>query len=426
MLFLSRRRTLTALVLLAVASIPPPTFAAENLSPLGIAPDWTSLERYQKTITRDDFKRLLESVYCARGVSEELIKIEDASVRILTNKSPRAYFTLRFAEGETTRKPLARRWATLQSLPPKKPSGPLSDIRITLDPGHIGGKWARMEERWFQVNDSAPVQEGDMTLQVAQLLATRLKELGARVSLVRDKLEPVTPRRPSDFEELAKKILKKGGFAHPREDFEGPADPEKEHTVRWQTELLFYRNSEIRRRAKIVNTRLRPDLVLCLHFNAEAWGDPRNPELVEKNHLHALVNGAYLPLELEFDDDRFEMIRRLLSRTYDEEVGLAEKLTEKLAAKTGLPPYEYVTDNVTKVGSSGYVYARNLMATRLYTCPVVYLEPYVMNSREVFARVQAGDYEGTQTIDGKEQPSIFREYVDGVVDGLLDYYKTRP
>ena len=67
----------------------------------------------------------------------------------------------------------------------------------------------------------------------------------------------------------------------------------------------------------------------------------------------------------------------------------APGLTEKLAAKIGLPAYEYVTDNVTKVGPSGYVYARNLMATRLYACPVVYLEPYVMNSREVFARVQA-------------------------------------
>ena len=426
MFSLSQRRTLAALVLLIAAAVPLRIFAAANLSPLSVAPDWTTLEKYQETITHDDFKRLLEGVYCTRGVPEELIKIEDASARILITKSPRAYFKLWFAESEMKSQPLARKWKTAQSLPPKKPSGPLSDIRIALDPGHIGGKWAKMEERWFQVNGSSPVQEGDMTLHVAQLLAPRLRELGARVTLVRDKLEPVTSKRPSDFEELAKKILKKGGFAHPREDFEGPADPEKEHTVRWQTEILFYRNSEIRRRAKIVNTRLRPDLVLCLHFNAEAWGDPRNPELVEKNHLHALVNGAYLPPELEFDDERFEMIRRLLSRTYDEEIGLAEKLTEKLAAKTGLPAYEYVTDNVTKVGPSGYVYARNLMATRLYACPVVYLEPYVMNSQEVFARVQAGDYDGVQTIEGKERPSIFREYVEGVVDGLLDYYKARP
>ena len=68
----------------------------------------------------------------------------------------------------------------------------------------------------------------------------------------------------------------------PRENFDGPADPEKEQTIGWQRELLFYRNSEIRRRASLVNYRLRPDLVLCLHFNAEPWGDPSHPKLVRK------------------------------------------------------------------------------------------------------------------------------------------------
>jgi len=46
------------------------------------------------------------------------------------------------------------------------------------------------------------------------------------------------------------------------------------------------------------------------------------------------------------------------------------------------------------------VYARNLLATRLYRCPVVYCEPYVMNSNDVFARIQAGDYEGMRNING--------------------------
>ena len=80
----------------------------------------------------------------------------------------------------------------------------------------------------------------------------------------------------------------------PREDFDGPDDPVKDQTVRWQSEILFYRSSEIRHRAKLVNTQLHPDLVLCLHFNAEAWGDERNPTLIDKNHLHLLVNGSYL------------------------------------------------------------------------------------------------------------------------------------
>jgi hypothetical protein len=43
--------------------------------------------------------------------------------------------------------------------------------------------------------------------------------------------------------------------------------------VQWQSEKLFYRVSEIHARAKKVNNTIKPDLVLCLHYNAEAWGD---------------------------------------------------------------------------------------------------------------------------------------------------------
>jgi hypothetical protein len=209
----------------------------------------------------------------------------------------------------------------------------------------------------------------------------------------------------------------------PRADVLDPNDPEKEQTVRWQSEILFYRYSEIRRRAALVNFKLHPDLVLCLHFNAEGWGDPNNPTLTDINHLHLLVNGSYLQQELEFDDERFEMIRRLLSRAYHEELPLADTIAGTMARETQLSPYQYPTTNsTTKVGTSGYVYARNLLATRLYRCPVVYCEPYVMNSKDAFARIQAGDYEGTRNINGLERKSIFREYADSVIDGLIEYY----
>jgi hypothetical protein len=241
---------------------------------------------------------------------------------------------------------------------------------------------------------------------------------------VRDKTEPVTRYRPADFTETARAVLRATGTENPPEEFQGPDDPLKEKSVRWHSEILFYRTSEIRERARLVNSKLRPDLVLCLHFNAEEWGDEKNPTLTDKNHLHLLVNGSYLPEELESDDIRFEMLRRLLTRTFDEEVKAADAAAVAMAKKTGLPAYEYTKDIVTKVGTSGYVYARNLAATRLYQCPVVYFEPYVMNSNEVFARIQAGDYEGTRAVNGVERQSIFREYADGVVDGLVEYYKS--
>src|SRR5439155_14512377 len=127
--------------------------------------------------------------------------------------------------------------------------------------------------------------------------------------------------------------------------------------------------------------------------------------------------------ELEFDDERFEIIRRLLSRAYDEELALADGVATAMAKEMQLPPYQHpTTPTTTKVGTSVYVYARNLLATRIYRCPVVYCKPYVMNSNDVFARIQAGDYEGMRNVNGIERKSIFREYADSVVDGLAEYY----
>ena len=397
--------------------------AADNLGVLGSKPKWDVLEHYQETITKDEFSQLIQNVYCTHGLAPDLIEVNTDTARILTNREPQEFFTLRFAKNDTSRNPVPRLWHPAKFLPPAKADKPLSGLRIALDPGHLGGKWAKMEERWFQVGNTQPVQEGDLTLKVARILAPRLRELGAKVLFVRNSNEPVTAKRPDDFRELATKILIKNGVPQPRAEVLDPNDPEKEQTIRWQSEILFYRYSEIRRRAALVNFKLHPDLVLCLHFNAEGWGDPNNPTLTDINHLHLLVNGSYLQQELEFDDERFEMIRRLLSRAYDEELPLADAVASAMARETQLPPYQYPTTNsTTKVGTSGYVFARNLLATRLYRCPVVYCEPFVMNSKDAFARIQAGDYEGTRNINGLERKSIFREYADSVTDGLIEYY----
>ncbi len=421
---LARRRLANAVhPLFLFLIVLPALYAKDNISVLGSKPRWNVLEHYQQTITHDEFAHLINDVYCTHGFAPDLIEIDDNTARILINREAQKFFTLRFAADSAGRNPVPRLWHPAKCLPQAPREKPLSGIKIALDPGHLGGNWAKMEERWFQVGASKPVQEGDLTLRVARLLAPRLHELGAKVSFVRNNDEPTTEKRPDDFRALARKILIKNGVPQPRTDVLDPNDPAKEQTIRWQSEILFYRYSEIRRRAARVNFKLHPDVVLCLHFNAEGWGNPNNPNLTDKNHLHLLVNGSYLAEELEFDDQRFEMIRRLLSWVYDEELPLADTIAPAMARATGLPPYQYPTTNsTTKVGTSGYVYARNLLATRLYRCPVVYCEPYVMNSKDVFARIQAGDYEGTRNVNGTERKSIFREYADSVAKGLVDYY----
>lgn len=391
---------------------------AAPLSALATEPDWNRLEAYQQTITHDDFVRLLETVYAPDGAAAETIFVSAEQALIKTDTG---YFTLRFATGQPRTPP--RYWKPASAR--KTSAQPLAGVAIALDPGHLGGAWAKLEERWFQIGENTkPVTEGDMTLRVAQLLAPKLRALGADATLVRSQAEPVTPLRPKDLRPAALADLKQQGVKFMHEGYENAADPLKFSSIQWTSELLFYRTAEIRRRAQIVNQRLQPDLVLCLHFNAEGWGDEKNPTLVEKNHLHLLVNGSYGRGELALDDVRFEMLVKLLNGSDAEALPAAEHVAAALARVTGLPPYEYTNGHAHRVGDSPYVWARNLLANRLYACPVVYIEPYVMNSLAVWKRVQLGDYRGEQMIDGTLRKSIYREYADAVAAGLADYYES--
>jgi len=396
---------------------------AQRLSALAPRPDWSQLEAFQETITRDEFEKLLNQIYAPNGAAKGMIDVEPDAAVIKTTLTPPATWRLRFARDAASAKAPPRFWRPTVSLPPApSPEQPLAGVKIALDPGHLGGAWAKMEERFFQIGESRPVTEGDMTLRVAGMLATKLRALGAEVSSVRDAAEPATEARPETLREAARSELAERGITAPRELYSGPEDPQRGSTVQAESELLFYRISEIRRRADLVNNKLRPDLVVCLHFNAEAWGDPLHPEFVPRNHLHVLVNGCYSAGELRLDDQRFEMLLNLLSQASSEEVAVADEVATALAGATKLPPYEYTTGNAIHAGSNPYVWARNLLANRLYHAPVVFLEPYVMNSEVVWERVQAGDYEGEQMIGGELRRSIFREYADAVVEGLRVYY----
>lgn len=420
----SSKHAIPLLVVLALAGIvfllrpkpePPPPPPAEipkpspALSVLGEMPDWASLNAFQNTITRVDFERLLTTVFVTGGAWRNFIEIDDAEARIRTGGDPSSeVFHLRFAQPVLTA-PTPRRWKTAAELPPAPPEKPLSGLRIAIDPGHIGGQWAKIEERWLVVGNGSPVCEGDMTLSVAKLLKPRLEALGATVSLVREKPEPVTPLRPDSLMTLARDS---------REPADSPAALQK------LAERLFYRTAEIRARAKLVNETLKPDLVLCLHFNADPWGAPDNPTLVNRTHLHLLLNGAYNDEEVALTDQRFVLLERLLRRTHEEEAIVGATVADTFAEISHLPPFTYPADSLNALPVNGhpYLWARNLLANRLYDCPVIFMEPYVMNSTIDYPRIQAGDYEGLREVNGTQQPSIFREYANALTEALARHY----
>jgi N-acetylmuramoyl-L-alanine amidase len=358
--------------------------------PKPLPPEWNSLEIYQRTITRSEFETLLNTVFTTGSAWHDVITLSETKATIrVGNSAADGHFHLHFSATDSSAAPSPRPWRSTRELPPPSREQPLNGLKIAIDPGHIGGVWAIMEERWLRFGGGSPVMEGDMTLQVAQLLKPLLEDLGASVSLVRSNNEPVTQLRPT-----------------------GPGR---------EAERQFYRTAEIHARAKLVNETLKPDLVLCLHFNAEAWGDPTQPALVDRTHLHLILNGAYTDEELVLPDQRLAMLKKLLSRTHEEEILVGSQLATTFSEITGLPPYQYPADtkNALPIPNQPYLWTRNLLANRLYDCPVIYLEPYVMNSSIDYPRLQAGDYEGLRNINGKPQISIFREYANALAQGLI-------
>ena len=370
------------------------------------AVDWSWLRTCDGVLSRAECVRLLDEMYAPGGAAAGCVEVGERTVRIRTGEA--VWTEVAFAQEGATSKAPERFWRAASEMGAAPAERPLKGVRVAIDPGHLGGDWAKMEGRFFQMGRSRPVREGDLTLGVAKKLKPQLEKLGAEVTLLRTSSRPLTPERPKTLRGPAMAELK------------GSPTPER---IQTQSELFFYRISEIRARAQQVNQRFKPDVVLCLHFNAEEWGEPEHPQLQPRNHLHALVNGCYGAKELEWDDVRSEMLVQLFERTTAEALPLTEAVVGALAEETGLPPFTYFSSIARRVGSSAYGSARNLLANRLYRAPVVFLEPYVMNSEPVWKRVQMGDYSGEKTIDGVPRKSLTNEYATGVAEGLARYYR---
>ncbi len=393
------------------ASSPTPYIAR-----LGEAPDWTQLDPLQETISREEFVYLLR--HCYAHAPEDytdtiLIQPDRALILKQSNFPDAGWYELRFKNSNHLSSTPAKFWRTPVEMPdlPVNSSKPLEGIRIAVDPGHIGGKWVTWDDRHFKVGrDTLSVNEGEMTLKVAKILERDLTLLGAEVMLTRTSTNPVTSERIETLQDEAVEYLKQRKIV--------PSSGLIASTAK----KMFAISSEIRSRGDLVNDTLQPDLALCLHFNASP-ATSRRPSFRSPNHLHLLINGCYSKGEIAEDDTRFEMIMRILQRVYYEELDLSDEISRTMKKETRLPSFHYDGTNGMAVNDNDLVWARNLLANRVFFCPVVFFEPYCMNHREIHGRVQEGEYAGLREINGIYRKNIYQEYADGITAGLVNYYR---
>ena len=388
---------------------------------------WFPLDLYQGAITRQDFEQKLHTLFDPFNAFAPYLDITDSRVVVYPSATDHTtpQFVLNFAPPGKATEPI--RWFRTPEevrAQPHAPDKPLDGLRVAIDPGHIGGPWAQMEERSTRYNGSAPVQEGDLNLITARILKQELTQMGAIVYVVRDSTEPVTPYRPDDFIEEARELL----IAHARNKANLRALPPDHLNLLFGarltelTEFLFYRCSEIIERGNRIRNNFVPDITVTLYIDAT----PRSSHsrLTDVNQNIFFVGGSYTKTEMQDAEMQRRCVYKICEGGAAIEAEVAHAISTIFAQRTGLGPVKYGDSSTTRqvLPNDQYVVARNLAANREYDGPVVCTEPYFMNNRVVYQRLLAGDYDGTRNFNGKPYASIFREYADCVAQGLVKAY----
>ncbi|HAD21849.1 MAG TPA: hypothetical protein DCF87_07030, partial [Opitutae bacterium] len=208
--------------------------AAAKLTDLADPPDWSRLDSFQKSISKQEFLRQLNEVYCPRkSWWSPWIEIEENRARIRKKAGSDDWYDLQFLESNESSNFSNSRFQ-------------ISGSKILIDPGHIGGEFSEMEGRHFVLGDDEPVKEGDLALSVALKLKSELQKKGAIVSLSREQNQPVTQKCPQDFKELAETWFSR------MEWLQKLPEEERSKRIQKRQELYFYRVSEIMARSEII------------------------------------------------------------------------------------------------------------------------------------------------------------------------------
>jgi N-acetylmuramoyl-L-alanine amidase len=388
---------------------------------------WFPIDLYQGTITRQQFEQKLHTLYDPFSAFPPYLDINDSRVVVYPSAKDRRLpqFVLQFAPPNQPKAPM--RWfrTPAEIRAQTHPLGrPLDGLRVAIDPGHIGGPWAQMEERSTRYRGSAPVQEGDLNLITGRILKEELINMGASVYVVRDSTEPVTPYRPSDFIEPARELL----VAHSSHATNLHALPPDKLNLLFGSrlmelsEFLFYRCSEIIERGNRIRNNFVPDITVTLYIDATP-GSGRG-HVTNGNANIFFVGGSYTRTEMADPEMQRRCVYKMVEGGADIEAEVAADIAGVFTQRTGLGPVKYGDSSTTRavIPNNAYVVARNLAANREYDGPVVCTEPYFMNNKTVYQRLLAGDYDGQRTFDGKSYGSIFREYADCVAQGLVKAY----
>lgn len=291
----------------------------------------------------------------------------------------------------------------------------LEGIKIAIDPGHFGGSFARLEERFIDIpatmtkdNRAIYFCEGDLTYLTALELQRLLKQEGALVLVTRSQI----------------------GQGAIKEDFFGWLQKENDRASNefFLTLTLpqlfrnYYNIGDLKERAKIINA-FSPDITIAIHYNLDLTEEQkRNNILTTKfNYNLAFIPGAFGSGELKIVRDRYEFLRLIVTNCIDESLKLSECVTRQFVKQLDIPLIaedHYTTyKNICLFQKPG-VYCRNLFLTRLVRSPICYGETLIQNNQDEIYRLS----ESSALIENIPCPKRIKEVALAYFEGIKEYF----
>lgn len=257
----------------------------------------------------------------------------------------------------------------------------LADCKIAIDPGHFGGEYSHLEQRFVEISfqkNLIAFNEGDLTFLTALYLKELLEKEGAKVFLTR---------------------TKKAEGAFPQNFFQFL----QTHPDLWLTQKtliqLFrdiYNRLDLYARAEKINT-FKPDITVIIHYNAHNSEGEKYTSITDKNFNMVFIPGSFGDGELKEKKARYEFLRLvvtsdfLLSKQFSKIV--LKKFNEHLQIPTVTPLDAALCLGTVSIEVEKGVYARNLALTRLIHGPLCYGESLIQNNLEEALRLSHLDTE---------------------------------
>lgn len=308
-----------------------------------------------------------------------------------TQKNPVVEYTLQFEEE-----------LSLQQENIKRNS--LAGLKIALDPGHFGGIYAFLEERFISIG-KVQFDEGTLTLLTALHLKQLLEQEGANVLLTKETIGQGVYK--DDFFDW----LKKNPQVWPAKSLN-------------KIFRLDYNPLDLRARAEKIN-QFNPDLTLVLHFNSHhIEGDlSSNHCTTDSNYNLVFIPGAFCKDELADKDARYEFMRLICTDDLQNSLDLSRNILSKFSEILKVPVVEE-SDNIRYLSKCCLklqegVFARNLALTRLVHGPLCYGETLIQNNKAEYEILGKKDFVINGIPCSKRLEEVAQAYFEGIKSYLL-------